>query len=765
MAGNQGASAPLLPGRGGPRYDIKLPIRIVVCVAAILFLACILIAIARPPFGHHGLHGEDLHRTTDPFPLASKGKFKHHYISRFLAVPRNFSAEDHLRVLTQQPHVAGTEEDREAAAYVYSQFKDFGLSKVHYSHYTVLLSYPLERSLSLLAPYNLELAIHEGKVPEDPFSSNPKVIDTFHAYSASGDVSGEVVFVNYGSADDFAKLAEMGVNASGCIALVKYGNINRGNKVENAANAGALGVLVYSDPADYAASFKEGVYPESQWLPSSGVQRGSIAAFRGDPSTPSWPATEDCERLDINDRVLLNLPSIPSLPISYGDAYPILAALEGDVAPKDWWGALNLSEYRVGKGPAAVRLNLKINSTLAPIRNVHAIIEGREEPDRYVVLGNHRDAWTFGAVDPNSGTTSLLEMARGFSVLLKAGWRPRRTIVLGNWDAEEYALIGSAEWAEENEDALVARAVAYINVDVAVGGPGPFSASATPQLDDFLREVAKMVEDPQDPPRSLYDGWIAAENTTIDKNTVAEVTRVGGAGSDYAGFISHIGVSSVDMAMGPASGYPVYHSVYDNLNWMTNFGDPGFHRLVAMAQVWGVAGILLADLPVLPHDYTSYAEELKKYLLALDAKLSEAKAEGVSTHSIHAALANFFNAAYQISREAQVLTRDVALQDRKGGVDLPTERRLRDVNDRLMLAERAFVSGDGLPGRPWYRHLIYAPAASNYYGTSPFPGIVDSIAAAEGAPSAKSWAAVQHEVFRVGRAITKAANVLRGELS
>lgn len=655
------------------------------------------------------------------------------------------------------PHVAGTQANSDVSTYIRAKFEEAGL-QAHYADYDVLVNYPLRRHLSILSPEPRELSLQEAAVPEDPFSQHPGITPTFHGYSPSGTAEGEVVFVNYGRTEDFAELAKLGVNVTGAITLAKYGQIYRGDKVSNSYKAGAIATLVYSDPQDWSGNLTQGVYPQSQWLPPSGVQRGSAGDGKGDFSTPGWPSTPGCERIPIDPpHPDLRLPHIPSQPISYGDATPILRALGGDAAPPEWWGALDL-EYKLGRGPARVRLELEMNLTLGPIRNVIAIIKGSVEPDRYVILGNHHDAWVFGAVDPNSGTTAMIEVARGLGALLKRGWRPRRTIVLCSWDAEEYALIGSTEWVEDNEDLLTSRAVAYMNVDEGVLAQAILVAGATPQLDALLLSCAKQVADPKQPGSSLYDTWLAQSNETKDGSTLPKVSRLGGAGTDFAGFLQHLGIASIDMSIKHAnySDYPVYHSAYDNFHWMSKFGDPGFHHHVAIAKVWGLIALRLADDAVLPFDYTNYWSQLQKDIGELHATLEvQGAAHNVTLEPMVRATAAFGRAAASINKQVEEL---------KGTSGKKASREVDELNDRLMLAERAFVAPAGIPGRPWFRHLVYAPPADNGYGTLVFPAVRDALTAAAEHRGPDKWQAVQHQVHQVARAIVKASKVLGGML-
>eukprot|EP01018_Ginkgo_biloba_P016603 Gb_09577 [translate_table: standard] len=680
------------------------------------------------------------------------------YHRHFLKTGSNSTIAMHLRKLTAEPHVAGTPENFATADYVLSTFKRHGLD-AHYSDYNVLLTYPLTRSLvlSLQGNRSIQFPLKEKTLEGDPYTKSSKAIPAFHAYSPSGDAAAEMVYVNYGRVEDFARLAEMGINASGAIVIARHGMIFRGDIVKNSAKAGAVAVITYSDPQDYAANDTQGNYPESKWLPSSGIQRGTVFEDSGDPLTPGWPSTLDSERLS-SEYLKSVLPSIPSLPISADEALVIMRSMGGPVAPSHWHGNLNLPAYRVGPGPGILNLTYLANQTIAPIRNVFAVIKGSEEPDRYVLLGNHRDAWTFGAVDPNSGTATLLDIAGRFGKLLKQGWKPRRTIILCSWDAEEYGSVGSTEWVEENYDLLYSRAVAYINVDCAVAGPD-FFASATPQLDNLLIEATKKVADPEDSSRTVYQSWIASANAKSD-TMQHQIGRLGGGGSDFASFLHHVGVPAIDIYFG--KDYPVYHSLYDNYMWMEKFGDPLFHRHVAVAGIWGIIALRLADEVILPFSYAKYADELQTYTSTLEAQLKDVAAPPhMTTSPLRQSITKLRSAALGIiKQQKEFQTFGSKVRDLQY---LLTQRR--SFNDRLLMAERAFTQSDGLPGRPWYKHLIYGPTRHNDYGSTSFPGVSDALQHAVSMNSSENWSTALHEIWRVSRAIERVARVLYGELA
>ncbi|XP_027070554.1 probable glutamate carboxypeptidase LAMP1 isoform X1 [Coffea arabica] len=679
---------------------------------------------------------------------------KSFYHSLFLSdsLSCNESIANHLYILTKRPHVAGSEANAEAAAYVLSTLTSYKV-RSHITTYEVALTYPISRSLTLKptpqdSPVKFDL--HQDIYDGDPHADvADEVLPTFHAYAKSATVAGPVVYANYGRVQDYAVLKQMKVNVSGNVVLAKYGKIYRGDIVENAYAEGAIGVLIYTDRKDYGGGGDAKWFPDDKWMPSSGVQVGSVYNGAGDPTTPGWPSSGLCERLSDDDAEKGGeVPLIPSLPISWADGDRILRSIDGQVANDDWQGGKDAPVYKVGPGPAILNLSYTGKQVITTIQNVIGIIEGVEEPDRYVILGNHRDAWTFGAVDPNSGTAALLEVAHRMWKLQEKGWKPRRTIIFCNWDAEEYGLIGSTEWVEENREMLASRAVAYMNVDIAVQGLG-FYASATPQLDELLIKATKQVQDPDNSSQSIYQSWIrSSENPKIG--------RLGGGGSDYSAFVQHVGVPATDISYG--EDYPVYHSMYDDFIWMKKFGDPKFHRHVAVTSIWGLVALQLADEEFLPFDYLSYANELQRSVEDLKIELSE---KGIKLFPLFNSIKELRMAATKIANEIKVL------QDRNvwASVSKNDHYKVRELNDRLMMAERAFTDREGLPGRTWYKHLIFAPSKHNDYGSKYFPGIDDAIEKAKSINTTDLWLAVQHEVWRVSRVIKHASLVLSGQLT
>ncbi|XP_065036230.1 probable glutamate carboxypeptidase VP8 isoform X3 [Musa acuminata AAA Group] len=513
-----------------------------------------------------------------------------HRLFLSLSPGANASIAAHLRTLTLRPHLAGTPSAAHAASYVLAHLRSAGLRTLVADYYP-LLSYPASASLALLRPDGALLRPLPLAEPADPEAA---AVPPYHAYSPSGAAMAPGVFINYGREEDYRALDRLGVDVKGCVVIVRRGGGYRGAVVVRAAARGAVAVLMFK-AAD-----------------RGGVERGTVLLGGvGDPLTPGWAAPSAAaapddgggERLDADEEeVRRRFPKIPSLPVAEAVAMEILRTLGGPQMPRAWRDALPLAEDGgVGPGPTLVNLTYQEDKKLAKIQNVFGVIRGSEEPDRYVILGNHRDAWTFGAVDPNSGTAALLDVARRYGSLLRSGWRPRRTIILCSWDAEEFGMIGSTEWVEQNLGKLTSMAVTYLNVDCAVQGDG-FFAGATPQLDKLLVQVTKQIQDPDLEGRTVYDSW-AANNEGISK-----IERLARADSDFSAFLHHAGIPSVDLYYGEAFGG--YHTAFDSYKWMIEHGDPSFHRHVAIAELWGLLGLRLADDPVLPFDYLSYSTQL-----------------------------------------------------------------------------------------------------------------------------------------------------------
>jgi len=673
---------------------------------------------------------------------------------RFLAVPDPKLAEQHLRTLTQVPHMAGTPEDKATADYVAQKFRDAGLD-TEIVEYKVWMNYPSEVSVDVTAPPGVTMhGPTREHVDGDPYDNDSRVVMPFNGMSPSGDAEAEVVYANYGTLEDFEKLEKMKIDVRGKIVVVRYGQNFRGVKVFVAQERGAAGVIIYSDPAD--DGWRRGdKYPQGPWRPDTGVQRGSVGymfEFPGDPTTPgvaSVPSLPDAKR--ISPEQSPQLPKTPVTPLSYHDVSPMLEHLGGPLSPRDWQGALPFT-YHVGPGPVKVKMRLKQDYQFRTIWDVIGRVRGSELPDEWVVAGNHRDAWVYGAVDPNSGTAAMLEAVHGVGELLKSGWRPKRTVVFGSWDAEEEGLIGSTEWAEQHESEL-ARASAYFNIDVAVSGP-KFGASSVPSLKQFLREVTKAVPSPQG--GTVYDAWQKAnqpagegsqqEPTTTNYRPPAAQGKsdvpVGdlGSGSDYTAFFEHLGVSSTDI--GSTGPYGVYHSVFDNFAWFKKFGDPDFVYEQQMARVFGLETMRMADADVLPYDYQEYGQEIAAYIdTARKRAAGKFGDRPVDFKAASTAARHFEEAGVKIATKQKNPPHDPA--------------KLKQLNSALREAERALLVPDGLPHRPWFRHVIYAPGEYTGYAAVVIPGVNEALDKSDAER-------VRQQVALLTAALERAARQLEG---
>ncbi|KAL1917182.1 uncharacterized protein VTP21DRAFT_4838 [Calcarisporiella thermophila] len=544
--------------------------------------------------------------------------------------------------------------------------------------------------------------------------------------SANGDVTAEIVYTNYGSWEDHEWLKSQGVNVTGKICLAKYGGILRGLIVRHCELNGGIGTIIYSDPADDGPVGKENgtakAYPDGPYRNKDSVQRGTVANFalaQGDATTPGIPATPDADRIPLENNP--SLPGIPSLPISWAQAEPLLKALVGHgintdnvkVNDNDWKGGLNIS-YWTGPSTAKVNLVNRGEYKIMQIYDVIARIEGTHEPDKLVIIGTHRDTWGFGGVDPHSGSATLLEAARSFGELLKKGWKPRRSILLASWDAEEYGIVGSTEWVEGHKE-MLNNAVAYLNMDPAVFGK-KFRASGVPTLHDLIRRIAKKVPDPA-------TGKTVSEASDFENSTIGDL----GSGSDYGPFLDFLGIPCVDLKF--AGPYGVYHSNYDSFHWMEKFGDPNFEYMPTMAKIIGLMAVELADAEILPFNVANYPPALLRYVTNLEKLI--AKYGGNQTQPV-LDLTPLRDAIYQFSNAVTALAKDVAqLQQEsaqsKGGKSFDWDKRTQSVNSRLMKIERAFIDPEGLPKRPLFKHQIYAPGIRYGYGVQYYPAIADAV--------------------------------------
>jgi N-acetylated-alpha-linked acidic dipeptidase len=643
------------------------------------------------------------------------------------------SLRRHLRLLTETPHVAGTPADLATAEYVRDRMIAYGWD-ARLEAVPVYLNYPTEPVLELTEPAPLTLATRERGLEWDKDAFDRDAMPAFHGYGAAGEVTAQIVYANYGDVDDFKKLVELGIDIRGRIALVRYGKNFRGLKVRNAERAGAAGVIIYSDPADDGFA-KDDMYPRGQGRPDDAIQRGSVQYLSegpGDPETPGWGSSEKGKRLKPSE--IKGIPKIPSIPLSWGEAKKIFEVLDGPRVPDAWQGRLELT-YHVGPGPAKVHMKIGQNYAVRPIWNVIATLKGRESPDQWVIGGNHRDAWVHGANDPNSGTITMLEMARGIGALTKTGWRPRRTLVLCSWDGEEYGLLGSTEWCETNAEELKKKAVAYINVDAAVGGHD-FGASGSHALADMIVEA---IGDVRDPGKGGSVGQVWADRLKGEgraewarKNRErrwrgepdqAFVATPGslGSGSDYTAFEDHLGIASANLGFGGVGG--VYHSQYDDFAFMDRVVDPGYAYHVAMVQIWARVALRLAESEAIPLHYSDVGAFALDEIQSLDDRADDANAGLPDSSKLVADLKPL--------RESAARLRDAG-RTVEGGIDRALTRGVwpggsaADINRTLMSVERAMI-GTGLPGRPWFANEIYAPGLNTGYAAVPLPRLGQAV--------------------------------------
>jgi N-acetylated-alpha-linked acidic dipeptidase len=681
-------------------------------------------------------------RTLDGFSVEASVE-ERRWEERFRSLPASGSAREHLRRLTLEPHIAGTKEDYATAVYVRDQLRSYGLT-ADLKEYQVWLNYPNTPSVvELITTRRQRLSVDEAAVPGDPTSSNAKITPLFNGYSASGDVTAPLVYANYGLPGDYDELKRLGVDVKGKIVIVRYGNSFRGVKAKVAEDQGAVGCIIYSDPAD--DGYMQGdVYPKGPWRPVASGQRGSVQYlfdYPGDPLTPGKPSIEGVPRLKPEEAT--DLTRIPVQPIAYDVARTMIAPLQGPVRPRGFQGGLPFAYHVGGTNDVKVHLKTDMDYKTRTIWNVVARVEGDQENDRWVILGNHRDAWVFGAVDPNSGTSAMLEVGRAFGQMVKEGWKPRRTIILCSWDAEEYGLIGSTEWAEENATELREKTLAYLNLDAAVSG-AHFGASSVPSLWKLIRAVTRDVKDPKTG-KSVYQQW---QDRTRELRPEGELdsgeARIGalGSGSDYTPFLQHLGIASTDMGFG--GDYGVYHSAYDSFYWMDHFGDPGFVYHVAAAQVWGTLAMRLAEAEGLPFDYTDYANQIRDFFTEA-VKLAKRKnlSGSFDEKGMTAAVEDFASEAARLEKSRQEAI--------SKGAD---SARLKRINEALIAGERAFIDPTGLRGRVWYKHQIYAPGIYTGYAAQPLTDFRQAI-------DERNSAGTKAALDRIVDAIKRATNALR----
>jgi len=622
------------------------------------------------------------------------------------AIPQSERIRTYLERMSAKPHHAGSPGSKAVADYATALMKEWGLDSKQES-FEALLPYPTVRTLEMTAPTRYKAKLQEPAIGEDKDSADINQLPTYNAYSATGDVTAPLVYVNFGIPEDYEVLKKHGIDVKGKIVIARYGGSWRGVKPKVAQEMGAVGCLIYSDPKE-DGYYRGDVYPKGAYRPSQGVQRGSVmdmAIGVGDPLTPGWASEKGAKRITREEsKVLLK---IPVMPISYGDAEPLLRALGGPVVPEAWRGALPLT-YHMGPGPATAHLKTDYDWTNKPLNDVITVIPGSMYKDQWIIYGNHHDAWVNGASDPLSGASSLLETARTLSMLLKQGWKPKRTIVLALWDGEEFGLVGSTEWVEKHQAELDQKAVFYMNSDS--NGRGTIGAQGSHALEQFVSEVLRDLQDPVTG-KSLLESPRARGAAPPVAGAAKPAFHLGplGAGSDYVAFIDHVGVSSLNIGFGGEGGGGVYHSIYDSFNWFTNFSDKDLTYGRAFSQVTTTILMRMADAPVLPYQFTDLAKTVKGYVEEIQKDFPNTDVKDISTQLA------------RVTTAAKTYDDDLGLMLKKATGASP--EKLAKLNQVLYRTERALTLQQGLPGRDWYKHQLYAPGLYTGYGAKTLPGV------------------------------------------
>ena len=616
------------------------------------------------------------------------------------------------RYLTSEPHPAGSPRNNELARWVADQWREQGLEDVTIHEYDVLHSSPRQISLEMVKPKRYIAKLREDSYDVDPDTKNPKADGAYLGYSASGEVTAPVVYAHSGNPEDYDYLRQHGIDVRGKIVLVRYSNpySYRGFKALTAERLGAAAILIYSDPAEDGYQ-KGDVYPNGPWGPESHIQRGAITydfIQPGDPLTPGWASIPGAKRIRPEDAV--SLPKIMGVPLSWHDAKPLPEKMDGPLAPDSWQGGLPL-KYKLGGKRAVVHLKVDMDNNTRPYYVTEARIRGSEASDEWVILGNHRDAWVYGAVDPSSGTASMLELTRDLGELLKKGIRPKRTLVFCSWDGEEYALTGSTEWGEQYADELKQKAVAYLNVDEATSGAN-FQGDAVGSLAPLLVEVSRTLAAPSG--KTLYDEWKISRQAQLgEQQTVPDArlanTRIG-SGSDHTVFLNFLGVPTFNLSfVGP---YGVYHSLYDDYFWMNHFGDPGYRYHALMTQLWGVLAMRMGNAEILPFDFESYGENIRQFVV--DLNLADRIAGHIDLPALQRQVAEFQSAGREFNQSiAQALT--------SGKLNPST---ITQINEQMMQVERNWCNPQGIPGRPWFKHSLYGTRYT--YAHLELPGLTEA---------------------------------------
>ncbi len=708
--------------------------------------------------------------------------------TRFDSLLKKENLREWMKRLAARPHHLGSAYGKENAEFIASQFRSWGY-ETEIEQFDVLFPTPKTRLLEMTAPEKFTARLAEPALKEDSTSNQAsEQLPIYNAYSIDGDVTAQLVYVNYGVPKDYDALAERGIDVKGKIVIARYGGSWRGIKPKVAAEHGAVGCLIYSDPRD-DGYFQGDVYPKGAWRNENGAQRGSVAdmpLFPGDPLTPGIGATKDAKRLALKDAPTLT--KIPVMPISYADALPLLRSLAGPMAPEDWRGALPIS-YHLGPGPAVVHLKLEFDWKTVPCYNVIAKIRGSERPDEWIIRGNHHDAWVNGADDPISGLVAEMEEARAIGELMKSGWKPKRTIVYAAWDGEEPGLLGSTEWVEAHADLLKRNAAVYINSDT--NGRGFLGVGGSHTLEKFINEVGRDVTDPQTKVSVLerIRALRIVRGSTDDKREARERAdlRISalGSGSDYSPFIQHLGIASLNIGYGGEDGGGSYHSVYDSFDHYTRFGDPNFDYGIALAQTGGRIVLRLANADVLPLVFGNFADAVERYVREV-AKLTDdmreetrqknrqinerslwiiadptevyvaPKAEAPVPHLNFAPLQNSLARLQESARSFDGVMNEAAASGRA----LPLEAQ-KSLDGILIQTERAMTREQGLPRRSWYKHQIYAPGFYTGYGVKTLPGVREAIEQRNWKEASEQVNIIAETIDRLTAEIDRATKIAR----
>ncbi|HKW88277.1 MAG TPA: transferrin receptor-like dimerization domain-containing protein [Candidatus Acidoferrales bacterium] len=709
--------------------------------------------------------------------LGNSGATEQSWEQKFRALPSPDNMKSYMQLLAAEPHHVGSPYDEKNSQWLLDQYKKWGWD-AHIETFQVLFPTPKERVLELVEPTHFVATLREPPVPGDPTSSQQnQQLPTYNAYSADGDVTAPLVYINYGVPEDYVELDRLGISVKGAIVIARYGHSWRGIKPKLASEHGAIGCLIYSDPAD-DGYFEGDVFPQGPYRPAEGVQRGSVEKmeiYPGDPLTPGVGATADAKRLPIKGNPVLE--TIPVQPISYADATPLLKALGGPVAPEDWRGALPLT-YHVGPGPAKVHLKLAFNWDLKPVHDVVAKLAGSTYPDEWVLRGNHYDGWVNGAEDPISGQVAELEEARSLGELYKQGWRPKRSIMYFAWDGEEPGLLGSTEWVEEHAPELATHAVAYINSDG--NGRGYLGVEGSHTLESMVNNIAREVQDPEknisvwkrEQALRLSRAGSSADRQKIESQKNMTLGDLG-SGSDYSSFIDHAGITSLNIGYGGESGGGIYHSIYDDYYWYSHFDDGCEVYGRALAQTAGTAIMRLADADVIPFDFSGLSDAVDRYVSELQ-KLAQSEREkiewqnkevrdgiftsvsdpqktfvppAIETIPPYINFAPLQNAQTALDQAAKRYEAAFAKAEQSGNVSGAA------VNRDLIDSERDLLLPDGLPGRPWYKHALYAPGFYTGYGVKTVPGVREAI-------EQHNWQQAEQQIAIVAGVLQKEAEAI-----